>query len=147
MTGQTTTRRRSPGKHRKARSRLVRWRRRVWPSLNLIMLPVGVGAPASAAGGARLVADHAQDAGVTLPVTSCASLAGMNFTRVPDAPGQVASATVVSDLVLGKPMSFRDVRGSFAPQTHFEIKLPKLITARSALNQCSHRQGSATTDG
>jgi feruloyl esterase len=48
----------------------------------------------------------------------------MDFTGVPDAPGTVISAAVVSDTLPAGPVSFCDVKGVFAPQTHFEIKLP-----------------------
>jgi pimeloyl-ACP methyl ester carboxylesterase len=63
-------------------------------------------------------------AGPILPVTSCASLARMNFTGVPDAPGKVTSATVVTDPPPAPKVPFCDVKGLFAPRTHFEMKLP-----------------------
>jgi feruloyl esterase len=59
-----------------------------------------------------------------MPVRSCASLAQMNFTGVPDAPGKVTSAAVVTDPPPAPQVPFCDVRGVFAPQTQFEMKLP-----------------------
>ncbi len=58
-----------------------------------------------------------------MPVISCASLAHMDFTGVPDAPGKVTSATVLTDQ-LARKVSFCDVKGVFAPRTQFEMKLP-----------------------
>jgi feruloyl esterase len=48
----------------------------------------------------------------------------MNFTGVPDAPGTVTSSVAVSDKLPAGLVPFCDVKGVFAPQTHFEIKLP-----------------------
>ena len=85
---------------------------------------LGASGPASAASRGTPPAHHGQAAAAILPVTSCSSLAQMNVASVPGAPGQVTSAAVVTDVVYGKPVSFCDVSGFFAPKTHFELKLP-----------------------
>jgi feruloyl esterase len=59
-----------------------------------------------------------------MPVTPCSSLAGMDFSGVPDAPGRVTSSALVTDTLGPQSVPFCDVKGVFAPQTHFEIKLP-----------------------
>lgn len=96
----------------------------------VVAVLLGTGGPASArtAGGPPRhrvpVGRHLQAPGPIVPVTSCASLAHLNFTGVPDAPGKVTSSRVVTDKLPAGPVSFCAVKGVFAPQTHFEIKLP-----------------------
>jgi len=85
---------------------------------------LGVSGPASAGTAGALPGSRSPAAGPVLPVTSCASLAQMNFTGVPDAPGKVTSSALVRDTVVTKTVSFCDVKGVFAPQTQFEMKLP-----------------------
>jgi feruloyl esterase len=80
--------------------------------------------PASAGLRSMLPAAGSQVPAPIMPVTSCSSLIKMNFTTVPDAPGKVTSATTATDVVWGKPRSFCDVAGFFAPRTHFKFKLP-----------------------
>jgi feruloyl esterase len=84
-----------------------------------------LGTGAASAGTAGLLAGSGSPAaGPIRPVTSCASLAQMNFTGVPDAPGKVTSAAVVTDPPPAPQVAFCDVKGVFAPQTQFEMKLP-----------------------
>ena len=85
--------------------------------------PAGAGATSAGSAGG-LPGARSPAAGPILPVTSCASLAHMNFTGVPDARGKITSSTVVSDPLPAGPASFCDVKGVFAPQTQFEMKLP-----------------------
>jgi len=104
-----------------------RWR--AWPRLGFavpVAAAVLLGAVgAASAGTAAASAGYRGPAtGPIMPVTTCASLAQMNFTGVPDAPGTVTSAALVTDTLPAGPVSFCDVKGVFAPQTHFEIKLP-----------------------
>lgn len=87
----------------------------------LLVLGVGTAASAGITGGP---AGSRRPAGPIRPVTSCASLARMNFAGVPDAPGKVTSAAVVSDPLGSKTVSFCDIKGVFAPRTQFELKLP-----------------------
>jgi Tannase and feruloyl esterase len=84
---------------------------------------LGTGGAASA-GTAGAPGSGAAAAKPILPVTSCASLAQLDFGHVPEAPGKVTSSAVVSDPLSAGPVSFCDVSGVFAPQTHFEMKLP-----------------------
>jgi Tannase and feruloyl esterase len=81
------------------------------------MVTVSAGGPVSAS-------TASLPAGPITPVTTCPSLAGMDFSRVPDAPGRVTSSVVVSDSLGSQTVSFCDIKGVIAPQTHFEIKLP-----------------------
>jgi Tannase and feruloyl esterase len=104
-------------------------RLRAWPRLGLAVplaaaVLLGASGPASAGTADALPGSRGPAAGPIMPVTSCASLAHMNFTGVPDAPGKVISSAVVSDTLPAGPVSFCDVKGVFAPQTHFEFKLP-----------------------
>jgi feruloyl esterase len=85
---------------------------------------LGVGAQASAGNARALPGHHSTAAGPILPVRSCASLAHLDVTGVPEAPGKITSAALVTDTLLGVPVSFCDVKGVFAPHTQFEIKLP-----------------------
>src|SRR5437016_2977788 len=85
--------------------------------LFVVAVMLGAGGPASAGTGGP-------DAGPVTPVAPCSSLAGMDFSRVPEAPGRVTSSAVVSVALGPQNVPFCDVKGSFAPQTHFEIKLP-----------------------
>ena len=99
-----------------------------WPRLAFAVplaaaVLLGAGGPASA-GTAGASAGDRGPAGPVMPVRSCASLAQMNFTGVPDAPGKVTSAAVVTDPPPAPQVPFCDVRGVFAPQTQFEMKLP-----------------------
>ena len=110
--------------------RRVKLRTGSGPLIGLVMLLavlaglLGASGPASAGSRGAWPAGRNQAAGPIVPVTSCSSLAQMNVAGVPDAPGQVTSAAVVTDVVYGKPVSFCDVSGFFAPKTHFELKLP-----------------------
>jgi hypothetical protein len=61
--------------------------------------------------------------GPVTPVMPCSSLAGMDFSGVPDAPGRVISSAVVSDALGTQNVSFCDVKGVFAPRTHFEQRI------------------------
>src|SRR5262249_38330501 len=77
-------------------------RLRAWPRLGLVVplaaaVLLGASGPASAGAADALPGYRGPAAGPILPVTSCASLAHMNFTGVPDAPGKVISPAVVSD--------------------------------------------------
>src|SRR5262252_3086224 len=104
-------------------------RRRAWPRLGFAVpvaaaVLLGAVGAASAGTAGALPGYGSSAAGPVMPVRSCASLAQMNFTGVPDAPGTVTSAAVVTDPLPAGPVSFCDVMGVFAPQTHFEIKLP-----------------------
>src|SRR5262244_2340383 len=108
---------------------LMKRRWRAWPRLGFavpVAAAVLLGAVgAASAGTAAASAGYRGPAtGPIMPVTTCASLAQMNFTGVPDAPGTVTSAAVVTDKLPAGPVSFCDVKGVFAPHTHFEIKLP-----------------------
>jgi feruloyl esterase len=78
---------------------------------------------AAAGAGPAAAADHST-AGAIAPVTSCSSLTGMNFSRVPDAPGTVSSAAEVRVRLSSGTVTFCDVKGVFAPQTHFKLLLP-----------------------
>jgi pimeloyl-ACP methyl ester carboxylesterase len=107
----------------------VKRRLRAWSRLGLVVplvaaLLLGAGGAVSAVTAGMLTGSGSLAAGPILPVTSCASLARMNFTGVPDAPGKVTSATVVTDPPPAPKVPFCDVKGVFAPQTHFEMKLP-----------------------
>jgi pimeloyl-ACP methyl ester carboxylesterase len=104
-------------------------RLRTRPRLGLVVplvaaVLLGAGGPASAGAAGALPGYRSLAAGPIMPVTSCASLTRMNFTGVPDAPGKVTSSAVVSEKLPAGQVSFCDVKGVFAPQTHFEIKLP-----------------------
>jgi hypothetical protein len=57
-------------------------------------------------------------------VASCSSLTGMNFSRVPAAPGKVTSATAESVKLGSKMVSFCKASGVFFPHTGFSIMLP-----------------------
>jgi feruloyl esterase len=92
------------------------------PLVAAMLLGVGGAASAGAAGG--LAGSGSPAAAPIRPVTSCASLVHMNFTGVPRAPGKVTSAAVVMDPPPAPHVPFCDVKGVFAPQTHFEMKLP-----------------------
>lgn len=103
-------------------------RLRAWSRLGLTVplvatMLLGVGGAASAGTAGGLTGSSSPATGPILPVMSCASLAHVNFTGVPDAPGKVTSATVVTDQLALK-VSFCDVKGVFAPRTQFEMKLP-----------------------
>ena len=79
-----------------------------WPRLGLVVpvaaaVLLGAGGPASA-GTAGASAGDRGPAGPVMPVRSCASLAQMNFTGVPDAPGKVTSSAVVSDTLRAGPV-------------------------------------------
>ncbi len=89
-----------------------------------LALVLGVSGPASARTAGAPNGAQGQAAKPIAPVTSCASLAHKDFSRVPDAPGKVTSSAVMNDTLNGTPVSFCYVKGVFAPQTHFEIKLP-----------------------
>src|SRR5215467_815438 len=100
--------------------------RRAWSRLGLVVplvaaMLLGVSGPASAGTADALPGSRGPAAGPITPVTSCASLAHMNFTGV---PGKVTSAAVVTDPPPAPQVPFCDVKGVFAPQTQFEIKLP-----------------------
>jgi len=104
-------------------------RRRAWPRLGFAVplvagVLLGAGGSASAGTVGASAGDRGPAAGPIMPVTFCASLTQINFTRVPDAPGKVTSAAVVTDTLGTKTVAFCDVKGVFAPQTQFEIKLP-----------------------
>src|SRR6266568_3275781 len=104
-------------------------RLRAWPRLGRVVplvaaMLLGAGGLASAGTAGALPGHRSPATGPILPVTACASLAQMNFTGVPDAPGKITSSAVVTDMLPAGPVSFCDVRGVFAPHTHFEIKLP-----------------------
>ncbi len=62
--------------------------------------------------------------GSIAPSRTCASLAGLDVSRVPAAPSRITSAAVVTDQIGTKNIAFCDVKGVIAPETHFEIKLP-----------------------
>lgn len=107
----------------------VKRRRRTWSRPGLVVplaaaMLLGTGGAASAGTAGGLAVSGSPVPGLIRPVTSCASLARMNFTGVPDAPGKVTSSAVVRDPVGTKTVSFCDVKGVFAPQTQFEMKLP-----------------------
>jgi feruloyl esterase len=85
---------------------------------------LGVSSAASAGTAGALSGYRSPAAGPILPVTSCASLAHLDFTGVPDAPGKITSSAVVTDPLPAGPVSFCEVKGVFAPHTQFEIKLP-----------------------
>jgi feruloyl esterase len=85
---------------------------------------LGTGGAASAGTAGTPPGSRSPAADPVLPVTACASLAHTDFAGVPDAPGKVTSSAVVSDPLPAGPVSFCDVSGVFAPQTHFEMKLP-----------------------
>lgn len=107
----------------------MKLRIRMQPVVGLVMLltaalVLGPGGSALAGPRGAWPAAHGQAAGRIRPVTSCSSLARMDFAHVPEAPGKVTSAKVVSDLVYGKQVSYCSVTGFFAPHTHFALKLP-----------------------
>jgi pimeloyl-ACP methyl ester carboxylesterase len=90
---------------------------------------MAVTVPASAltahqSGGAQHARPAAVITPVVAPVMSCSALTGQSFTGVPDAPGTVTSATVITEKNLATPVKFCDVRGEFAPQTKFHMLLP-----------------------
>jgi len=85
---------------------------------------IGASGPASAGSRTTLPTAQHQAERLILPVTSCSSLAHLDLDKVPGAPGTVTSAAVVTEVVIDKPVSFCDVSGVFAPNTHFELKLP-----------------------
>jgi pimeloyl-ACP methyl ester carboxylesterase len=58
------------------------------------------------------------------PVRACSSLTGMDFTGVPDAPGKVTSAAVVTVTLGTRKVKFCHAEGVFAPQTRFGLQLP-----------------------
>lgn len=62
--------------------------------------------------------------GPIMPVTSCASLAKMNFRDGPGVSAVLTSARVVKVKVWATKVAFCDVVGVIAPQTRFEIQLP-----------------------
>jgi pimeloyl-ACP methyl ester carboxylesterase len=99
--------------------------RRSWAAVLLAFAALlGVGCFASAGTGGAAAADQIP-AGPIMPVTACSALAAMDFGGVRDAPGKVTSSTMVIDGTLGaNNVPFCDVKGIFAPNTHFEIKLP-----------------------
>ena len=102
---------------------------RMRPLTGLIVILAAIqlmGASSSASAGPRatLPTAHTPAAGPIMPVTSCSSLAQLDLAKVPGAPGEVTSAAVVAEVVFGNPVSFCDVSGVFAPNTHFELKLP-----------------------
>jgi len=81
-----------------------------WPALSrphvikglVVMLAAALllNAISPASAGARPTRPVAQNqaAGQIMPVTSCSSLAQMDYAKVPDAPGKVTSAAVVTDV-------------------------------------------------
>lgn len=77
--------------------------------------PLSAGGPAPA---------QTRGAAPVRPVRTCASLTGVNVTGVPDAPGKVTSAAVVTVTLGPKKVKFCQVEGVFAPQTKFELQLP-----------------------
>ena len=104
-------------------------RLRAWPRLGFVVplvpaILLGASGAASAGTAGALPGHQSPAAGSSTPVTSCASLAQMNLTGVPGAPGKITSSAVVTDKLPAGPVSFCDVKGVFAPHTHFEIKLP-----------------------
>jgi Tannase and feruloyl esterase len=60
---------------------------------------------------------------IVAPVMSCSALTGRSFPGVPDAPGKVTSAKVVTEKLV-TPVKFCEVAGEFAPQTKFKLLLP-----------------------
>lgn len=101
---------------------------RAWSRLGfavplVAVMLLGTGGAASARSAGAPQGSHSP-AGPISPVRSCASLAQLNVTGVPDAPGQVTSAAVVTDPPPAPQVPFCDVKGVFAPQTQFEMKLP-----------------------
>jgi feruloyl esterase len=60
---------------------------------------------------------------VIAPVLDCSALTGRSFTGVPDAPGQVTSAKLVTRK-MATPVQFCLVHGEFAPHTKFQLLLP-----------------------
>ena len=105
--------------------RHIRSRRRSWAAVLLAFAaPLGFSFASAGTGGAAAAADQIQ-ADPIMPVTSCSALAAMDFGGVRDASGKVTSSTIVIDGALhAKNVPFCDVKGIFAPNTHFEIKLP-----------------------
>ena len=104
-------------------------RLRAWPRLGLVVplvaaMLLGAGGLAWAGSAGGLAGSGSAAAGPVMPVRSCASLAHLNFTGVPDAPGKVTSAAVVMDPPPAPQVPFCDVKGVFALRTHFEMKLP-----------------------
>jgi hypothetical protein len=92
----------------------------------LAAVAVAAGLLAGAAGAAAADGGRTQAAGAVKPAASCASLAGRDFSRVPDAPGAVTSSALVKiNVVKAKPrVTFCEVKGVFAPHTRFEMLLP-----------------------
>jgi pimeloyl-ACP methyl ester carboxylesterase len=80
-------------------------------------LALGAGAPASAAA-------NTQAQRPILPVRSCASLAGLNFTGVPGAPATITSAHLVTETPYTTKVTFCQIKGVIAPQTKFGMLLP-----------------------
>jgi hypothetical protein len=107
----------------------MKLRIRIRPLIGLVtllaaaQLLMGSG-PASAGSRIMLSASPGHAPAAIMPVTSCSALLNLSFAAVPGARAQVTSAAVVSDEVWGKPETFCDVTGVFAPRTHFELKLP-----------------------
>src|SRR5262249_27743088 len=104
-------------------------RLRAWPRLGFVVplvpaILLGASGAASAGTAGALPGHQSPAAGSSTPVTSCASLAQINLAGVPGAPGKITSSAVVTDKLPAGPVSFCDVKGVFAPHTHFEIKLP-----------------------
>jgi Tannase and feruloyl esterase len=92
-------------------------------------LILGAAAPASAQASAPPSAQPSAPPSTSapasiLPVRSCASLTGLNFTAVPGAPAKVTSAKVVIRKPYATKVSFCDVQGVIAPQTKFGMLLP-----------------------
>ncbi|HEY2665721.1 MAG TPA: hypothetical protein VGK51_02665, partial [Actinomycetota bacterium] len=87
----------------------------------LLAMTMAAAGPAPAAAAPRT---QREGSGPIMPVTPCSLLAGMDFSGVPEAPGRVTSSALVTDTLGPQSVAFCDVKGVFAPQTHFEIKLP-----------------------
>lgn len=59
------------------------------------------------------------------PKLDCAALAGLDMSRVPDAPSRILSAAITTaDPTAAGAVAFCDVRGYISPQTQFELRLP-----------------------
>jgi pimeloyl-ACP methyl ester carboxylesterase len=69
--------------------------------------------------GAQASARATPAAGVIKPVASCSSLTGRTFTD-----GKVTSAKLASVTPATQPVSFCEIAGVIAPQTHFAMMLP-----------------------
>jgi hypothetical protein len=100
-------------------------KRRMFAAVGVLTGAVLVAVTALAGPGGQAMAGTGTRAAAPIrPVISCSALVGVNFSRVPAAPGKVTTAAVVRVPLAGKKVTFCEASGVFAPHTHFKILLP-----------------------